>query len=297
MGCSCFLAKKKKNVNNNNNKDEDDKTNKKENRKKRRVKKIIENKTKEEDEDVNSGAGGDAGVDLGPEFNVDNSDVNLDIDKILNEEKEEKNNEIKGIKDEKELKTYLESLFKSYYSAKTYFCENDLKEKEVDAIHKCKAIKEAQDLLKDGKMKSIKLNEIPNKLTSKYITGYTKEERKQKLQYIIDTLSKERDYTNNLLNELLKEMQIKAQHIKKAEINTFKENSKKILDNEKNKINNIKEQIESVKKIMDDEYIPVPDYIFINEEYKKSKINEEKDDTQYRKVLVLKKFYPKFNYI
>ena len=66
------------------------------------------------------------------------------------------------------LEKYLANLYKSYYAAKTYFCSNDLKEKEVDAIKNCKKIISAQDLLKQGKHKSININELPKEITPEY---------------------------------------------------------------------------------------------------------------------------------
>jgi hypothetical protein len=60
------------------------------------------------------------------------------------EKKKKKDKKNKGKEDEaqsknkmseEETKVYLESLFKSYYSAKSYFNNNELKEKELDAIN------------------------------------------------------------------------------------------------------------------------------------------------------------------
>ena len=67
-------------------------------------------------------------------------------------------------------KIYLEGLFKSYYAAKTYFNENELKEKELEAINACKKIISAQEKLKEGKYKEINIAELPSKVTSEFIT-------------------------------------------------------------------------------------------------------------------------------
>ena len=109
------------------------------------------------------------------------------------EKKEKKEKKLLNTKSKEETKILLESLFKSYYAAKTYFNKNELKEKEVDAIHCCKKITEAQDLLNSGKHKEIDISKLPKELKSEYITGYTPEERKNKINEIIKLLEKERE--------------------------------------------------------------------------------------------------------
>ena len=71
---------------------------------------------------------------------------------------------------EEKTKEYLESLYKSYYSAKTYFCANEFKEKEVDAIQNLRKIVSAQELLKNGKCEMIDIHKLPKQITSEYIT-------------------------------------------------------------------------------------------------------------------------------
>ena len=87
-----------------------------------------------------------------------------------NTTKEKKEKKLLNTKSKEETKILLESLFKSYYAAKTYFNKNELKEKEVDAIHCCKKITEAQDLLNSGKHKEIDISKLPKELKSEYIT-------------------------------------------------------------------------------------------------------------------------------
>ena len=128
-------------------------------------------------------------------------------DKIKSDDKEkEKEKKLLNTKSKEETKILLESLFKSYYAAKTYFNKNELKEKEVDAIHCCKKITEAQDLLNSGKHKEIDISKLPKELNSEYITGYTPEERKNKIKEIIKLLEKEREDTRNILNKKVEEM-------------------------------------------------------------------------------------------
>ena len=195
-------------------------------------------------------------------------------DKIKSDDKEkEKEKKLLNTKSKEETKILLESLFKSYYAAKTYFNKNELKEKEVDAIHCCKKITEAQDLLNSGKHKEIDISKLPKELKSEYITGYTPEERKNKINEIIKLLEKEREDTRNILNKKVEDMK-KA--LKKQK-NPNMEQAKKILDEDKNHIDEIKKEINIIKKTLLDDYIPVPLYMTVNKSYKKEKINEEID--------------------
>ena len=178
-------------------------------------------------------------------------------------------------KKENKLKEYLESLYKSYYEAKTYFYSNDFKEKELDAIQKIKKIISAQELLKKGENKKINMNELPKEITPEYITGYSKEERKKKFDNIINKLKEEKENAKNNKEQKLEEMKIMSKNVKKENIEKFKEDSKKILDQEINKINEKAKEITLMNELLQDEYIPVPDYIIQSEEYKIEKINED----------------------
>ena len=174
-----------------------------------------------------------------------------------------------------ELKDKLESLYKSYYEAKTYFYSNDFKEKELDAIQKIKKIISAQELLKKGENKKINMKELPKEITPEYIIGYSKEERKKKFDNIINKLKEEKENAKNNKEQKLEEMKIMSKNVKKENIEKFKEDSKKILDQEINKINEKAKEITLMNELLQDEYIPVPDYIIQSEEYKIEKINED----------------------
>ena len=174
-----------------------------------------------------------------------------------------------------ELKDKLESLYKSYYEAKTYFYSNDLKEKELDAIQKIKKIISAQELLKKGEYKKINMDELPKEINSEYITGYSKEERKNKFDNIINKLKEEKENAKKNKDKKLEEIKIMTKNIKKENIEKFKQDSKKLLDEEINKINEKTKEIELMNELLQDEYIPVPDYIMQSEEYKIEKINED----------------------
>ena len=183
--------------------------------------------------------------------------------------------EMNDKKKEEDISNYLETLFKSYYEAKTYFHSNDLKEKEVDAIHKCKKIYEAKELLKKGKQKMINMKELPEKITSEFITGYTKEEREKKILGIINRLKQEKENLKKNMDKKIEEMQKMTKKIKKENIERFKLESKNILDQDKKKIETYNKTIQVINGLLKDEYIPVPDYIIENEEYKKEIVNEE----------------------
>ncbi len=180
--------------------------------------------------------------------------------------------------DMNKLEEYLKNLYNDYYSAKTYFCSNDFKEKELDAIQKIKKILAAQELLKKGKQKEININELPKKITPEYITGYTENERKKKFDFIIDTLKKEREEAKTRLNKKLEEIKKNTKNVNKNDIEAFKEQSKKILDVEKNKIEEITKDIDAIMQLSNNKYIPVPDYIMVSEEYQIERVNTEIPD-------------------
>ena len=184
-------------------------------------------------------------------------------------------NQMNNKKKENKLKDYLESLYKSYYEAKTYFYSNDFKEKELDAIQKIKKIISAQELLKKGETKKINIKELPKEITPEYITGYSKEDRKKKFDNIINKLKEEKENAKNNKEKKLEEIKIMSKNVKKENIEKFKEDSKKILDQEINKINEKTKEITLMNELLQNEYIPVPDYIIQSEEYKIEKINED----------------------
>lgn len=212
--------------------------------------------------------------------------ANDEVNELL-KEIEQNNNNNKGSKaikenktmnknkDEETIKNNLDSLYNSYYNAKTYFYSNDLKEKEFDAIQKCKKIFEAKKLLEEGKSNEINMKELPKEITPEYITGYTKEERKKKFEKIINKLNEEKEIAKKSLEKKIEEAKKMAGRLKKENIEKFKIESKKILDVEKGKIDKLNKDITLMNQILEKEYIPVPDYIMSNEEYKIEKINQD----------------------
>ena len=176
---------------------------------------------------------------------------------------------------EEKTQKYLESLYKSYYSAKTYFCANELKEKEVDAIQKLREIVSAQELLKERKCKMIDVDKLPKQITSEYITDYNEEERKKKIKEIIACLNKEKEIAEQEMKNKIEQLKSNAKNINNIDINKFKEESKEILDKIKIKKENILKDIERVKETLKSEYIPVPDYIMKSVEYQMEIINED----------------------
>ena len=185
--------------------------------------------------------------------------------------KSDKTKVVLNKKSKEETQIILESLFNSYYSAKTYFNKNELKEKEVDAIHCLKKINEAKEMLAEGKHNKINLAELPKKINSEYITGYTPEERKKKINEIITKLKEDEKETRKILNK-------KMEEIKKILIKTKNKDMDKYrpyLDVEKNQITAISKDIKAIEKTLLDDYIPVPSFIYEQKPYKKEKVNKD----------------------
>ena len=185
--------------------------------------------------------------------------------------KSDKTKVVLNKKSKEETKIILESLFNSYYSAKTYFNKNELKEKEVDAIHCLKKINEAKEMLEEGKHHKINLAELPKKINSEYITGYTPEERKKKINEIITKLKEDEKETRKILNK-------KMEEVKKILIKTKNKDMDKYrpyLDVEKNHLTAISKDIKAIEKTLLDDYIPVPSFIYEQKPYKKEKVNKD----------------------
>ena len=184
-----------------------------------------------------------------------------------------KSNIIGEVKEE-EKKEYLEYLFKSYYSARSYFKSNYFKEKELDANKKLGKIYSALESLEKGESNKINIEELPKEINSEYITGYPNKERNEKIEYIISCLKKEKEESIIKKNKKLEELKKESRKIKKNEIEKFKEKSSKILDEEKNKIDLLSKQILKMNEILKNEYIPIPE--IIKEEYCQiDQINED----------------------
>jgi len=185
--------------------------------------------------------------------------------------KSDKTKVVLNKKSKEETKIILESLFNSYYSAKTYFNKNELKEKEVDAIHCLKKINEAKEMLEEGKHHKINLAELPKKINSEYITGYTPEERKKKINEIITKLKEDEKETRKILNQ-------KMEEVKKILIKTKNKDMDKYrpyLDVEKNHLTAISKDIKAIEKTLLDDYIPVPSFIYEQKPCKKEKVNKD----------------------
>ena len=173
-----------------------------------------------------------------------------------------------------ETKILLESLFTTYYKAKTYFHDNELKDKEVDAISCLRKINEAKEMLEKGNHKKIDIKKLPKKINSEYITGFTPEKRKEEINKIIERLTKEREETREIINKKIE--QYKKILIKSKDKEKDKERIKKILDHDQNQINVINKKIDEIKnKTLGSDYIPIPLITTVNEACKKEKINEE----------------------
>ena len=209
-------------------------------------------------------------------------DKKSDIEKS-EEESNETSEEVINSKTKDKILILLQSLFKSYYSAKTYFNENELKEKEVDAINCCRKINSAIELLKEGQYKKIKMSKMPQKIDSKYITDYTPEDRKKKINELISLLTKEKEEKRVLMNIRIEQMKKKLKASKNLE--NDKLIVKKILDADKAAIDKINKDIEKIRLTLADDYIPVPLYRMISQPSKKEKLNLDiKENTMLIKV-------------
>ena len=193
-------------------------------------------------------------------------------------------------KSEAETKIMLESLYKSYYAAKTYFNQNELKEKEVDAIHCCQKILEANKMLKEGKYKEINLAELPEKINSEYITGYSPEKRKEKIIEIIAKFKED-------LSETRKALNFKMAEVKKILIKSKNKDMDKYrpyLDEEKNRLTEISKDIKAIEEIINDDYIPIPLVMSKPRACKKEKVNMDIEENQMQ-VKVSELTYTKSN--
>ena len=138
MGCTC--SSKEKNKQNNNNKIF------------QKPGKVVKNQIGQIEDDVAN----DEVNELLKEIEQNNNNIG---NKAIKENKTMNKN-----KDEETIKNNLDFLYNSYYNAKTYFYSNDLKEKEFDAIQKCKKIFEAKKLLEEGKSNEINMKELPKEI-------------------------------------------------------------------------------------------------------------------------------------
>jgi hypothetical protein len=147
MGCTCFTEDTERKTENSLNEN-------KQKKKKRKIKKDLE------------------------------EEIDDDIEEVMDEDIEKEIQQMNNMNNKEKIKEKLKSLYESYYAAKTYFCSNDFKEKELDAITKLKKIIEFQNFLKEGKYKKINMKEFPDEITPQYITDYSDKERKKKIEEI-----------------------------------------------------------------------------------------------------------------
>ena len=140
---------------------------------------------------------------------------------------------------------------------------------------KIKKIILAQELLKEGKYTKININKLPKEITSEYITDKKEEERKNEIKKIIKCLEKDKEIAQKEMNGKLDELKLTTQNLNKADVYSFKEESKAILDKQKSKIEKISKDISKVKETLKSKYIPVPYYIMGYEEYQMEIINKD----------------------
>jgi hypothetical protein len=78
---------------------------------------------------------------------------------------------------------YIGSLYDDYKKVRQYFKENELFEKEKDAIQKCLQVEKIKRQLNSGI--KIYLIDLPKKINPEYIYGCSIEERNKKFKEII----------------------------------------------------------------------------------------------------------------
>lgn len=202
---------------------------------------------------------------------INKNQKNSIIKKSNISKKSDKKEVILNKKSKEETKIFLDSLNKSYYAAKTYFNKNEFKEKEVDAINCLKKIIEAKELSEKGKHKEINLADLPKKINSEYITGYTPEERKKKITEIITKLKEEEKVTRIILNQKIEEVKKILIRSKNKDMDKYRP----YLDEEKNHLTLISKEIKAIEKTLIDDYIPVPSFIYEQKPYKKERVNKD----------------------
>ena len=149
---------------------------------------------------------------------------------------------------------YIDSLYDDYKEVRQYFKENELFEKEKDAIQKCLQIEKIKRQLNSGI--KIYLIDLPKKINPEYIYGCSIEERNKIFKQILLRNRAEK----NLLEVKLKIFQNK-ENISKNDKDEY----------EKNKINydKLKSIIEHLEKSSKNIWVPPP--IFKKEIQKQSK--------------------------
>jgi hypothetical protein len=98
-------------------------------------------------------------------------------------------------------------------------------------------------MLKEGKYKEINLTELPEKINSEYITGYSPEKRKKKIIEIIAKFKED-------LSETRKALNFKMAEVKKILIKSKNKDMDKYrpyLDEEKNRLTEISKDIKAIE--------------------------------------------------
>ena len=78
----------------------------------------------------------------------------------------------------------------------------------------------------------------------------------------------------------MKELESEFKKNRRKNIEQYKERKEEILKEEKEKINLLIKDIEKMNEIIKNDYIPIPDYIIVNEECLEEKTNEEIPENQ-----------------
>ena len=138
---------------------------------------------------------------------------------------------------------YIENLYNDYKSAKQYFKENDLPEREKDAQQKCYQIENIKRQLNSGIEIYIYLNNLPKRISPEYIYGCSIMERNKKFKEILSKYRAEK----NLLEVKLK--------------NIENQNNKDEYEKNKEKYIKLKVKIQDLEEKSKNIWVPSPKYI------------------------------------
>lgn len=190
---------------------------------------------------------------------------------------------------------YLPKLYSQYMTAKDYFDENDLKEQQVDCIHKCKLINKARGKLEENKENEIDKENLPKPINNEYIFGYSNDERKDIFKKILIELTLKKNGISKKMNDYMDELK----KLKKNQFAKMQTQAKQKLDKDKEEKQKVIEEINKIAKCFQDRWTPAPEFIRIDEE-KDASVNigggnvfEEGKDEE-KQTIKITKYYPSF---
>lgn len=165
----------------------------------------------------------------------------------------------------------LKQLFDEYMRAINYFKENQGDSQCREAILKAKEIKNARELVEQGKDSEVDLMELPGKITPAFICSYSEEERVNKFNEVISEYTRQINEAQKAIDLIIEKIKASPTKDQLKIANSHKEELDK-LKGRKTKLGFI---IQKFKKILPNPWIPAPLYQVFDEEEKIEKINED----------------------